>query len=393
MILQILIGSACALVFAATLAVYGIFSTSIIAYSMAVWAVMCMYINRYKAVLLTGAISVATLVVWGVVSISGIAQKNAVSPEQYLAEYNRDLAVYAFTPDTNMEMNLKAGELARADKTIEPVSRDITFATDSNGLRNNHDLREGDIILLGGPFISGVGNSQDSLVSSILEKKYSVGAYNVASNGTLDEQVLLLRTITKNSTGKNKVILFLFEGEDFKSFSTEIHYPFRRFVTSLSNSELGRLFRIYAGTKPVSNVEEVVSYPIGDKSIAFSKKYVDETMRQDVELDPKLSMLLKSMQDVVQAVVFVPTKFRVYTQLITEDIPQSHNSAHWEQLRNLCESIGIPAYDLTPHLQAEAVQKWGQDNSVIWWQDDIYWNKSGAQVAAQLVHDIVNGNL
>ena len=393
MILQIFIGSVCALVFAATLAVYGIFSTSIIAYSMAVWAVMCMYINRYKAVLLTAAVSVATVVVWGVVSISGIAQKNAVSPEQYLAEYDRELAVYAFSADKNMKMTLKAGELARADKTIEPVSRDITFVTDSNGLRNDHELRKDDIILLGGSFISGVGNSQESLVSSILEKEYSVGAYNVASTGTLDEQVLLLRTITKNKVEKNKVILFLFEGEDFKNFSTEVHYPFRRLVTSLSNSELGRLFRIYAGTKPVSNVTEVVTYPVGGKSIAFSKKYVDETLRQNIELDPNLPMLLKSMQDVVQAVVFIPTKYRVYTQLVTEDISQSHNSAHWEQLRTVCESIGVPAYDLTPHLQAEAVQKWGQDNSVIWWQDDIYWNKSGAQVAAQLVNDIVKGNL
>lgn len=393
MILQIFIGSVCALVFAATLAVYGIFSTSIIAYSMAVWAVMCMYINRYKAMLLTAAVSVATAVVWGVVSLSGIAQKNAVSPEQYLAEYDRDLAVYAFSADKNIKMDLKAGALAQADKAVEPVAREITFITDSNGLRNNHELRKDDIILLGGPFISGVGNSQDSLVSSILEKKFSVGAYNVATNGTLDEQVLLLRTITRSNELKNKVILFLFEGEDFKNFSTEIHYPFRRFVTSLSNSELGRLFRSYAGTMPASKVNEVVTYPIGEKYIAFSKKYVDESMRQDIEFDPKLSMLLESMQDVVQAVVFVPTKFRVYTQLVTEDIPQSHNSAHWQQLRSLCESIGIPAYDLTPHLQAEAVQKWGQDNSVVWWQDDIYWNKSGAQVAAQLVNDIVHGNL
>lgn len=393
MILQILIGSACALVFAATLAVYGIFSASIIAYSMAIWAVMCMYLNKYKAMLLTAAISVATVVVWGVVSISGVAQKNAVSPEQYLTKYVRDLAVYAFTPNKSIEMTLKAGELARAEDAVGPASRKITFITDSNGLRNSHELQKDDLILLGGPFISGVGNSQESLVSSILEKEYSVNAYNVASPGTLDEQVLLFRTKVSKSDFKNKVILFLFEGEDFKPFSTEIHYPFRRLTTSLGDSELGRLLRPYAGNNSALPVGEVVSYPIDGKSIAFSKKYVDETMRQTIDLDPNLPVLLKSMQDVVQAVVFIPTKYRVYAPMLTAGSPQPYTSASWEQLRSACESIGIPAYDLTPFLQAKAVQSWEKDNSVVWWQDDVYWNKSGAQVAAQLVNDIVNGNL
>ncbi|SIO41663.1 hypothetical protein [Halodesulfovibrio marinisediminis] len=397
MLKQVLIGVVCAVVFSAALATYGVFDVHIIAYALAIWAVACMFMRGNKALYITGAFVLVTLVAWGGVSISGLAEENATTPEQYLAEYNPSLALFTFAPSRQLQMKQTAGLLARIDSRVEPVARDISFVTDKNGLRNSNGVNNPNVLLIGGSFVVGNGNTQSSLISDILRDQYSVEAYNIATPGSLDEQAFLALMLMKEQQLVKNGVLFVFEGEDFKPFSSEVHYPLKRLVNYLGNNELGRLLREYRGDFLANSADSVgvVSYPIGGSNLAFSEAYVAETLVTKYEADPKFEELLASLSDkagLVKAVVFVPTKYRVYASLLGGTIAQVPESPKLAALRAMSEKHVFKVYDLTPHLQAKAIAEWGQRKQLIWWTDDVYWNESGAEVAAELVKEILLGN-
>lgn len=397
MLKQVLIGVVCAVVFSATLAVYGYFDVHIIAYALAIWAVACMFMRGNKALYITGAFVLVTIMAWGGICVSGLAEKNAVTPQQYLAEYNPSLAFYTYAPDRQLKMEQKEGVLARIDSGVEPVAREITFITDKNGLRNSAGIANPSVMLIGGSFVAGNGDTQSSLVSDILQEQFGVTAYNVATPGTLDEQALLALTLMKEQKLIKNGVLFVFEGEDFKPFSSEVHYPLKRLVNYLGNNELGRLLRNYRGEFLLNSADKagVTSYPIGAGSMAFSKAYLTETLATNYEPDPKFEELLASLSDsagLVKAVVFIPTKYRVYSPLLGEAAPAVPDSPKLAALRAMAEKHAFKVYDLTPHLQAKAITEWGH-KQLIWWSDDVYWNKSGAEVAAEVVKEILVGNM
>lgn len=398
MLKQVLIGVVCAVVFSATLAVYGLFDVHIIAYTLAIWAVACMFMRGNNAFYITGAFALATFIMWGGITVSGFAEKNAVTPEQYLAEYNSSLAFYTFAPDSQMQMKQAAGLLARIDPRIEPVAREIVFVTDKNGLRNSNGVNNPSVLLIGGGFVAGNGNTQSSLVSDILQQNYDVAAYNIATPGSLDEQALLALTLMKEQHLVKNGVLFVFEGEDFKPFSSEVHYPLKRLVKFLSNNDLGRLLREYRDGFLANSADQarVVTYPIGGRNMAFSEAYVEETLATKYESDPKFEKLLASLSEnagLVKSVVFVPTKLRVYTALLGEMAPQVPESPKLVALRAMADKYSFKVFDLTPHLQAKAIVEWGQRKQFIWWADDVYWNEAGAEVAAELVNELVQGNM
>ncbi|MEZ6855024.1 hypothetical protein [Halodesulfovibrio aestuarii] len=395
---QVLIGVVCAVVFSAALAVYGFFKVHFIGYALAIWAVACMFMSKNIALYITSAFVMTTFILWGVVTAGDFAEKNAATPEQYLAEYNPELALYSFAPDRHMRMEQAAGLLARIDQRIEPVAREITFVTDQNGLRNSNGMNAPAVLLIGGSFIVGNGNTQSALVSDILKQDYNVAAYNIATLGSLDEQALLALTLMKQQSFVQNGILFVFEGEDFKPFSTDVHYPLKRLVNSFGNNELGRLLREYKDGFLANSADKaaVVTYPIDGRSIAFSEAYIQETLATKYEADPKFEELLASLSDsagLVRAVVFIPTKLRVYAPLLNEAAPQVPESPKLAALRTLAAKHAFKVYDLTPHLQAKAIVEWGQHKQLLWWADDVYWNRAGAEVAAELVNELVLGNM
>lgn len=396
MVKHILVGVGCAVVFSATLAVYGIFDVQIIAYMLAIWAVACMFMRGKNALYITGAFALATFAVWGVVCLGGFAEKNAATPEQYLAEYNPEMALYTFAPNRQVRMEQDAGLLARVDPRIQPVAREIDFITDQNGLRNTEGINDPNVLLIGSSFVVGNGNTQSALMSDIMRKEHNLSAYNIATPGSIDQQALLALTLVREQSLVNNGVLFLFEGEDFKPFSTEVHYPLKRFLNYLSNNELGRLLREYRDGFLANSADSagVVTYPIGARKLAFSKAYIAETLATEYEPDPKFEELLAAMGDsagLVKAVVFVPTKMRVYASLLGGDVPDIPDSPKLAALREMEKKHSFKVYDLTPHLQARAIVEWGQRKQFIWWTDDVYWNEHGAQVAAELVKDVLAG--
>ncbi|OBQ45830.1 hypothetical protein [Halodesulfovibrio spirochaetisodalis] len=398
MVRQILIGIVCAIVFAAALSVYGIFDVHIVAYALAIWAVACMFMRGNNALYITGAFALATIVVWGGVAVSGLAEKNAATPEQYLAEYNPDMAFYTFAPDRKVTMEQEAGLLARIDPRIEPVKREIVFATDKNGLRNSEGVNDPQVLLIGGSFVVGNGNTQSALISDILKEQHNIAAYNIATPGSIDQQALLALTMMKEQGLVKNGVLFLFEGEDFKPFSTEVHYPLKRVISYLSNNELGRLLREYRDGFLANSADKagVVTYPIGARNLAFSKAYIEEATAETYEADPKFEELLASLSDsagLIKTVVFIPTKLRVYASLVGGGAPEVPESPKLVALRAMEANHAFKVYDLTPHLQAKAIGAWGQRKELIWWTDDVYWNEYGAEVAAELVKDVVVGNM
>lgn len=398
MVKQILIGVFCAVIFSVALAATGLFNVHIIAYALAAWTVLCLFLKRNYALYITGSVAVILCLAWVGVTVSGVAEKNAVTPEEYLTEYNPKLAFYTFTPNRHVVMQQQGGVLARIDSSVEPVEREIVFSTDKNGLRNTDGADSPEVLLIGGAFVAGSGNTQSSLLSEQLKANYNIAAYNVATCGSLDEQALLALTLVQEQPLVKKGILFVFEGDDFEPFTTEVHYPFKRAVNFLGNNELARFLREYSNRFAPTKVEQagVTTFTLGTKELAFSEAYVEEATAAEYTVDPKFEELLASLSDsakLVQAVVFIPTKYRVYAPLLDGKAPVLPESPKLDALRSMAAKHSFAVYDLTPHLQAKAIAQWGEKKELLWWPDDVYWNESGSEVAAELVKEIVRGNL
>ena len=398
MLTHIVTGSICAVLFATALAAYGFFEPNIIAYALAAWAVICMFLRPKKSCFLTGAFLLCTAIAYGAVTLTGVAQDYAATPEQYLADYNPVFGMYTFMPNTQVTMEQQAGLLSRLDPTQPSVQRTITFITDDIGLRNAEPFTTQQTMLIGGSFLYGSGSTQDALVSTLLQRNHGISAYNVATIGNLDAQALLAFTVSNTSATKPTGIVFMFEGEDFAPFSTESAYPFKRAVLFLGNNDLARFVRNYSTLLPQSKAATapVVQYRLGSSTLSFSKAYVDATLSTSQEPLPKLAELLNTLgkrSKLVKAVVFIPTKLRVYAPLLGEDAPDIPASPKLKMLRTLAKEAGIPVYDLTPHLQAAAIQAWGTNRDFVWWRDDVVWNEKGAEVGAQLVKSIMDSKL
>ena len=77
-------------------------------------------------------------------------------------------------------------------------ARSIVFETDKHGFRNDKNLEEAEIILIGDSFIVGNGTSQEFIPSNVLSKKISKNVANIAyPGGPKEYEEMILNSLDK----------------------------------------------------------------------------------------------------------------------------------------------------------------------------------------------------
>jgi hypothetical protein len=140
------------------------------------------------------------------------------SPHEMLATFDYRLGHGRYQPDRQVDMVMPFGDMVGLDRTTKDAiaqPRRVRFRTDSLGFRNDRDYAGEKIVLVGDSFIAGSGGDQEDLLSVQLRRDYGIPAYNLAFPGELHSYVRYVQSFFQTHPGEARVLLFLFEGNDF----------------------------------------------------------------------------------------------------------------------------------------------------------------------------------
>jgi hypothetical protein len=298
----------------------------------------------------------------------------------------------------------------------------IKFKTDNYGLRNDTKLNQAEIILVGDSFIVGTGNSQENIPSNILSKKLNINVSNIAyptDPKTYEELIFKYQDILKPSS---KFFIFYFEGNDFyqkknsseevlitqkkliykgfksiwgkyqkleyfKSYYLSKVYPrnerffktIRIISLNINNKLLEQFHKLFLNKKNIldSNnfdAEIIKIFEINNIKVGFFKRYIEESKKKELEtyIFHNEKILKK-----IHHVVFIPTKYRVYSMLLNDEI--NYNSG-LDYLTKEYAKKNVKVYDLTKTFQSNA-NEYLKDGKLLFWKDDTHWNEIGIDLA------------
>lgn len=298
------------------------------------------------------------------------------------------------------------------DKLKEP--RVVRFETDKLGYRNDAALHDARIILAGDSFIVGNGTTQKEMLSAALSRKLGKAVYNVAFPGKprqYEERLLSLTDAFPKDAG---IYVFYFEGNDFsrkkeqrglfsiivaafgsayasledwKSRYLEAFYPkeqvFFRIIRRRSHqfnaaalAFFTRLLARNASAQDKAETQKVSVKTVNGKVMGFYKEYNEMTLSDEVSA---YVFKNKRLLEKIRAVLFIPTKLRVYSENL-----KNSPSAALKSLISGYAPLGVEVLDLTPVLRTKAESSYSE-RKFVFWRDDTHWNGTGISAVAEFI--------
>jgi len=304
-----------------------------------------------------------------------------------------------YKKNARVELMRRHGDLrgmANKDDKFDSRPHPIKFYVDSFGFRNNADYNDEKYVLAGDSFIAGADNSQEDIFSSQLWNKFRVKAYNVAIQGDIADYVYNVKKFERNYGGDFKILLFVFEGNDFEPVKKHSSYgsvrSFKRFYKKylriykrfFKETHLYRYtFIAYKSlTKKKRKTDPVTVLKVKKHRIAVLNDYLRVVQRRThPSPEDGLAESIGSIRQRLAALIFIPAKYRVYYGLMDPRPVAPLPHAQWEHIRSIAETLGIQAVDLTQPLVRESKRLLTAKNELTYWADDTHWNANGISVA------------
>lgn len=369
-------------------------------------------IGGSNALLVTFSLVASTIFVETALQTSALGDSIYYRAHERFAIDDTDLGYRRYQANVDYKGSMPHGDLhALAVSTdVDPEPREIVFKTDSFGFRNDDDYDGQPYVLVGDSFVVGAGTTQEETLVSQLRSRYAMDLYSLAHQGGIEDYAKYVRTFRNRLSAEPKVVLFIFEGNDFpeqgvrkmNTVSVQRHWSFRvpggqrllmvqqrtvevlkRYHALFKTTSTYRFTRSLVGRISTRD-EQVVVFPVGDIAVAFYRRYISVSKRKEVPENKNFVEMLEEMKDILVHVFFIPTKFRVYCKHLTscssEGLAALPN-VQWLYLRDLGEKLGIATTDLTPALAKES-DRLLEDGVLTFWRDDTHWNQHGIAVAA-----------
>ena len=339
------------------------------------------------------SVLLATLALAVGLKLTGLDESLYPSATARLITYDFWRGHQVFKKNKTLHANIPFGDLkALSLLTMDAEPREVTFQTDSLGYRNTHDYAGEPYLLVGDSFVVSGGTDQKDMLGSRLEQEHGIRSYNLAAvGGDLVDYTRWIEHFYKNVNNSAKVLLFFFEGNDFEKVKDrERDMPaWRLFLKRYRNlfrfTGLGKFTHTqFNRFKSRSREEPVLVSPIKGHKIGFLKKYVDITLRPSYPNPGRFKERLERIKNSIEHIYFIPTKYRVYAELLNNGKNENLPNAQWEYLASAAQSMGIPSTDLTRPL-SEAAKTLLDKELFVWWKDDTHWNKYGIAVTAKAV--------
>jgi len=293
--------------------------------------------------------------------------------------------------------------LAQGQGTFEREERKVVFNTDALGFRNSENYHGQRTLLVGDSFIAGLGTTQQELVSEHL-KHYGRDVYNLAHPADIIGYVHYLKRFRAKYGASAKALLFLYEGNDFlprkginrwsdvRRFKQIYKRWLRLYKGHFHDTVMYRFTAIfYYKAKAWLNEREPAwnEYVIGNRKIAILKSNIAVTSRLSFEGSPYQEELLQEVADMLQGIVFIPTKYRVYVREAVNKDPADLPDVQWRYVQSLAKKLRLPCINLTESLRAEAQEQLARDK-LVFWADDTHWNGRGMKAAASAIAGFLN---
>lgn len=363
------------------------------------FTILFLFIEWQNAIMISVSLAITTLVFSIFLNLSGISEEVYYRPHEMFSHPDGK-----YKKNIDFEMTMPHGDLKAlslyTEITLEP--RNVIFQTDSLGHRNSKEYSGQKYLLVGDSFIVGNGTTQQDIITSQLLNKYGIDTYNLAYPGGIKEYANFVKTFKKSTNTKPKVILFLFEGNDFPLNKQRESIPLhnriieklKRYYTRYNGTGIYRFMysstqRILA-TKIYKGEERVEVRDIGGIPVAFYKEYIAVTEQNFLPNNSEMENYIATLSNDISHIYFIPTKYRVYYNHLNHEqhkVPALPNK-QWELVRLIGRKLNIPATNLTPALVEES-DRLLKEGVLTYWRDDTHWNKHGISVAAEIVKNFL----
>jgi len=376
-------------------------------------ACLLMRRGRAKTVLTSSVLLLAALLAAATVYESRTPYANYRTSPDPEARYRAESPFHGFEPLVDVLYPIPYGDLA--EKPGFPASlrraRTIRFKTDPHGFRNDKAPAGEQLLLVGDGFVSGSGIDHTDTLARTLRRLHGIDAYSLAAPGTLQQRFDGCLAFQKQIRRGADIALFFSEGGDFSGTGLVVSvlprlpklaaYKYWRIKQAFAGwlethagtrmfAFLQALFSGYDAELFRADNPHIVIERVGNQPIAFLAAHVDvancETLAFHLP-EPHLQVLRH-----VQAVYFIPTKYRVYHHLlaVAPGMTPRQPPPGVRALEQFFLPKGIPVYDLTPTLQ-EAAASALRNGELVHWADDTHWNAAGVRCAASFVAATIHG--
>jgi hypothetical protein len=382
-----------------TLLFYG-FAGSFILYPLLfIFLVIYLWIDWKNGLALALSLLGATLLVNLLLGFVKIEDRMYYRPHEKLTVYNHEIELKSYKKNADITVLTPFGDAGAVGnvKDIELEPRKIRFKTDSLGFRNNSDYRGEKYVLVGDSFTVGNGTSQEDILTSQLKEKYHKETYEVAYAGGIPEYVKYILYFQKRYGHDFKVLLFLFEGNDFPESVSRRQLIIRKPAFKAIRDRYKAFFEetilyrytyslIAKRTKRLLGAEALV---VNGHKMADFTEYVSVTRREEYRIPERIIPMLSLVRNRIDHIFFIPTKYRVYYPFLDKDNQKPLPNAQWEAVKALSQKLNVGCTDLTGPL-IDASRLLLKEDKYTFWKDDSHWNRHGIAVAARVVSDYID---
>ncbi len=364
--------------------------------------------GRRRAILLRfGASLVGMGAVWLALEVAGVARlvnypalmRAPISDWWYGPPYNivDDELLYIHRPYLRLSGS-QPGDITATPCTASPVYRyDVHY--DRHGFRNETDLEQANIAVLGDSFVEAPTIPTSMTMTSILARLTGLTVANLGLSAYGPQQELGVLKRYAAPLRPSAIVWAFYEGNDFKDMAryeqrrAHLRDAERRHIrveASLAWNALFALQRVVRGcsTPPTQGLPSGMlpgPRPIqmqfipppsspGDDEIETLASIFRDAEAQARRIDSRL------------LIVFVPTSFRVYHDLVDcRDCPATLDDVSGPIERMLrTVSPDIDYLDLTGPLREAA-----RGGRLVYRPDDTHWTDAGHQVVAEAVSRVL----
>jgi len=342
------------------------------------------------AVTVSMTLVLVTVAYWGALKITGFEDRIYYRPDEKYVVFDYDNNHRRYAANIHIEADMPHGDL-RAMTTEEIAEpRRIAFHTDRDGFRNEQDYHGQRYLLIGDSFAAGSSNSHENALVSQLQRAHGLDTYSLAYPGSPADYLAYLQGFLKRYPGDVRVLLFVFEGNDFEESRGRPEHAVarygRRYYEMFSELNTYRvtksLIKRFARSRKISEGSSLLITELAGQKLAFYQRYVNVTRQTTAPHPEGFEEVFTAFKPYLEQVYFIPTKYRVYHQHVLPD--EKLPDAQWEYLDSVCRQLGLRCTNLTATLvqESDALLKRGQ---FTWWRDDTHWNQHGIAVAARIV--------
>jgi len=299
----------------------------------------------------------------------------------------------------------KSGDIAQYHSVAHTNSYYYNARYDQHGFRNDTDLEQADLVVIGDSFIEAGQVSQQKTMTAVLGGLQGKVSANLGQSwyGPQQELVVLKRYAVPL---KPEVVVWAFFGgndlfdfhryeeqiKDWPEISKQYHsFKKRSFTRNLLQVGLAHL----ASRELTPALECLLSKPSGETIPLYFHHSSDQlsfngdTVEQVIQIFSEAKQVAQ-LNNIELVVAYVPSKIEVYHDICSFKNRPTYPAVGSKQLSDLlAERVSgmknsISYIDLTPALR-EAAGKGEQ----VYFSDDTHWTPAGNRVAARAIHDFI----